>query len=203
MLYSRSVSAASWIDGQYLPVVQAGGPLVSTCFVIFGAAIRPDGTASGSLARRVEGALRLADEAPARMFLATGGVGRYGAAEAHVIRDLLVAAGVDGREILVEDQAADTLESVRFCDGILRLRSDIDLLVPCTSRYHVPRCALLFRLLGYRVRVGRMPADLPYLGWRKWTAYVLKECLVLPYDALLLLLRTRIGSPPPGAALRP
>ncbi len=171
---------------------------MSIYFVIFGAAIRPDGTASGSLVRRVEGALRLAREVPARMFLATGGVGRYGPAEAQVIRDLLVAAGIDEREILVEDQASDTLESVVFCDKILCRRDDINVLVPCSSRYHVPRCALLLRLAGYRVRVGRMPADRPYLGWIKWAAYVLKECIALPYDALLLLLRTGIGTRRPA-----
>jgi uncharacterized SAM-binding protein YcdF (DUF218 family) len=167
---------------------------VSICFVIFGAALRPDGTASGSLVRRVEGALALACAVPARLFLATGGVGRYGPAEAEVIGDLLVAAGVDGREILVESQASDTLESALLCDRILRRRDDIELIVPCTSRYHVPRCAVLLRLLGYRVRIGRMPADRPYVGWRKWAAYVLKECIALPWDVLLLLLRTRIGT---------
>ena len=166
---------------------------MSICFVIFGAAIRPDGTASGSLVRRVEGALSLARAAPARLFLATGGVGRYGPAEAEIIRDLLVASGVEGREILLESQASDTLESVLFCDAILHRRDDIMLLVPCTSRYHIPRCALLLRLLGYRVRIGRMPADRRFLGWRKWSVCVLKECIALPWDALLLVLRTRIG----------
>lgn len=63
----------------------------------------------------------------------------------------------------------------------------MDLLVPCSSGYHNPRCALLFRLLGYRVRIGAMPPDLPHLGVLKWGTYVLKECLALPYDAVLLL----------------
>jgi uncharacterized SAM-binding protein YcdF (DUF218 family) len=158
-------------------------------FVIFGAAVRPDGTPSGSLTRRVEGAVALARDVRARVFLATGGIGRYGPAEASVIRDLLIAAGVAQQEILIEDQATDTLQSVLLCHDILRRRSDVESIVPCSSGYHNLRCALLFRLLGYRVRIGRMPADLPHLGFWKWSRYLLKEVIALPYDAALLLLR--------------
>jgi uncharacterized SAM-binding protein YcdF (DUF218 family) len=156
-------------------------------FVIFGAAVRADGTPSGSLIRRTEGALALAKDVRPRMFLATGGVGRYGPAEAYVIRDLLLAADTQQQEILIEDQAKDTLQSILFCHVILRSRADVELLMPCSSGYHNPRCALLFRMLGYRVRIGRMPPDLPHIGPWKWGRYVLKEILALPYDAALLL----------------
>src|SRR5882757_3699031 len=158
-------------------------------FVIFGAAVLSDGTPSGSLMRRVEGALALASDQRPRMFLGTGGVGRHGPAEARVIHDLLLAAGVPEQEILIEDEASDTLQSVLLCHAILRRRTDVDFLVICSSGYHNVRCALLFRILGYPVRIGRMPPDLPYLGFWKWSRYVLKEALVLPYDVLLLLLR--------------
>jgi len=162
---------------------------MNTYFVIFGSAVRADGTPSGSLARRVEGALVLARTTPQRMFVGTGGVGRHGPAEAHVIRDLLVAAGIEPNDILIEDQALDTLQSVLLCDAILRPRKDVGLIVPCSSSYHNLRCALLFRMLGYRVRIGRVPSDLPHLGPTKWGAYVFKELFALPYDAVLLSLR--------------
>jgi uncharacterized SAM-binding protein YcdF (DUF218 family) len=160
---------------------------MATYFVIFGAAVRADGKPSGSLARRVEGALALAKDVRPRVFLATGGVGRYGPAEAEVIRDLLLAAGVQEKEVLIENRATDTLQSVLFCHTILRGRSDVDLLVPCSSNYHNFRCALLFRMLGYRIRIGRMPAELSRLGPWKWSRYVAKEILATPYDAALLL----------------
>jgi vancomycin permeability regulator SanA len=158
-------------------------------FVIFGAAVLPGGMPSGSLSRRVEGALALARNQRPRMFLGTGGVGRNGPAEARVIRNLLIAADVPEQEILIEEEARDTLQSVLLCDAILCRRTDIDILVMCSSGYHNVRCALLFRILGYRVRIGRMPPDLPHLGFWKWSRYVLKEALALPYDMLLLLLR--------------
>ncbi len=167
---------------------------MSKYFVIFGAAVLPDGRPSGTLVRRVQGALALARDVPDRVFLATGGVGRYGTAEAHLSRKLLLAAGAEPQEILIEDQAADTLQSALFCDTILRLRGDVDQLVICTSTYHIPRCALLFSILGYPVRIGRMPSDLPHVGLRKWIVCVLKECLATPYDASLLLTRILAGT---------
>jgi uncharacterized SAM-binding protein YcdF (DUF218 family) len=157
--------------------------------VILGAAVRQDGTPSGSLSRRVEGALAFAHSVGSAKFLATGGVGRYGPAEALVIRDLLRARGIRDEDILVEDRATDTLESILNCDAILRSREDVDVVVPCTSRYHVARCALLFVLLGYRVRWPSMPADRRHIGTWKWLSYWLKELVATPYDALLLLFK--------------
>ena len=166
---------------------------MSIYFVIFGAAVRRDGKPSATLEHRVDNALALARGVPDRMFLATGGVGRYGPAEAHIIRDRLIAQGVDPGEIIIEDRATDTLESAIFCDRILRRRTDVALLVPCSSGYHNPRCALLLRILGYPVRAMRVPSDLGFVGMRSWTLYVAKEMLALPYDAALLLVKRIAG----------
>jgi uncharacterized SAM-binding protein YcdF (DUF218 family) len=165
---------------------------VTVYFVIFGAAVGPDGAPSGTLARRIEGALALARDVRPRFFLATGGTGRSGLAEARVIQSVLLAAGVQEQEVIVEDQATDTLQSVLFCHEILRRRNDVDDLVACSSFYHNFRCASLLRMLGYRVRIGRMPADLPHLRWWTWSRYVLKEILATPYDAALLLFHRAI-----------
>jgi uncharacterized SAM-binding protein YcdF (DUF218 family) len=160
---------------------------LSTYLIIFGAAVRADGTPSGSLVRRVQGALAFAPMVAGPKYVVTGGVGRYGPAEACVMQEMLIRDGVKPEDITVEDKARDTLESVRFCDVILRTRSDVDQVVPCTSRYHLPRCALLLRMLGYKVRVPEMPADRPDLPLKKWLFFLLKEVLALPYDALLMI----------------
>ena len=159
---------------------------MSTYLIIFGAAVRADGTPSGTLARRVQGALAFAQKLASPKFITTGGVGRHGPAEALVMRDMLMHHGVSPDDIIVEDKARDTMDSVRLCDFILKARGDVGEVVPCTSRYHIPRCALLFRMIGYTVRVPQMPADRPHLAMRKWLLFVLKEFISLPYDALLL-----------------
>ncbi len=165
---------------------------MSVYLIIFGAAVRADGSPSGSLERRVEGALRYAGTIANARFIATGGVGRFGSAEAEVIRAMLLRAGIRDEDILVDDQSRDTLESIERCHAMLLKQSDVESVVPCTSAYHVPRCSILLRLLGYRTLVIDMPADRPHLPLRKWTWFVFKELLALPYDVLLLILRERI-----------
>jgi vancomycin permeability regulator SanA len=171
--------------------MDGNGAVLSIYLIIFGAAVRPDGTASGSLARRVQGALAAAKALDSPIFLATGGVGRYGPAEAIVMRIMLLAAGIPDERILVEDKAFDTLDSVRRCHLILQQRADAELVIPCTSNYHTPRCAWLLRLLGYRVKIAAMPGDGQSLGFGKLLLYVVKEILVTPYDLLLLLFQMR------------
>ena len=159
---------------------------MSIYFVIFGAAVRADGQPSGTLRRRVEGALTAARGVAGARFLCTGGAGATGFIEAEVVREMLLSAGTPGEAILLEPQARDTLQSVRLCDALLRGRDDVEWVAPCTSRYHIPRCALLLRILGWRVRIVAMPGDRGQLPLSKLLWYWLKEMLALPYDVALL-----------------
>jgi uncharacterized SAM-binding protein YcdF (DUF218 family) len=167
---------------------------MSTYFVIFGAAVEADGTPSGTVQRRVEGALAAARGVAGARFLPTGGAGANGVVEAEVMRRLLREAGVPARAILVEGRAKDTLQSAFLCDALLKQAGDADLLVPCTSRYHLPRCALLLHLLGWRVRIPAMPGDFRHLPFPLFVRYWAKEALALPYDTMLMLAR-RSGAP--------
>lgn len=159
-------------------------------FLIFGAAVRPDRTPSGTLLRRIQGALTAASGSPGARFLCSGGAGASGHVEADVMRDLLLQAGVAPDAILMEREGRDTLHQVRLCSAILHAAGDVEEVVPCTSRYHVPRCAILLRALGWRVRTAPMPGDWGLLPARKYLWYHLKEVAALPYD-LALLLATR------------
>jgi uncharacterized SAM-binding protein YcdF (DUF218 family) len=154
--------------------------------IIFGAAVGPDGKPSGSLSRRIQGALRTSEGHPDCLFLATGGRGKHGPAEGEVIAAELISQGIPQSRILIESRARDTLESVLYCHEILRGYPN-GLIIACSSNYHNPRCATLLRLLGHHVHVERMPPDLPYLGWRKLITYLAKELIAFPYDALLML----------------
>lgn len=156
--------------------------------VIFGAAVRADGSASGSLRRRCEHAAALAASWPDAWWLATGGLGRHGPAEALVMREVLVSLGVPAARVLLEDQARDTLQSVRLCSTILRSRGDVDAVLACSSGYHAPRCALLLRLAGWPARATAPTSDRRCLGTAKWLRYLLKECIATPWDALLMLM---------------
>jgi uncharacterized SAM-binding protein YcdF (DUF218 family) len=158
--------------------------------IIFGARVAR-GRPSPTLEHRIDGALAYGADRPDLIFLPTGGVGEGGEAEAEVVARVLAEAGIPPGRILVEPRGRDTLESVRFCHALLAARGDCRSLVCCTSAYHQPRCALLLRLLGYRVIAAPMPSR--PLPPRVHAVQVAKELAATPYDALLLLARRLAG----------
>lgn len=163
--------------------------MIPDWLIIFGAAVREDGAPSGSLLRRLEGALALSRGLPDPAFFVTGGQGKAGPPEAHVMRDWLIARGVPPASILVDDRSGDTLASVLACAQALKGRTER--VIVCSSGYHNPRCAVLLSLLGFKAEIPRMPPDRPALGLAKFAYYVCREVVALPWDALLLLVRRK------------
>jgi uncharacterized SAM-binding protein YcdF (DUF218 family) len=164
---------------------------MSVCLIIFGAAVRADGKPSGTLSRRVEGALSAAKAFSDVIFMPTGGAGKNGIVEADTIANLLRAAGVEETAIVCERRATDTFESVLYCDRLLRQIDSVESVAPCTSRYHIVRCGILFRLLGWKVRDVTMPSDWGHLSRLKLLTYYCKEFISTPYDILLVLTGAR------------
>jgi uncharacterized SAM-binding protein YcdF (DUF218 family) len=160
--------------------------LPHTYYIVFGAAVRPDGRPSGTLARRIEGAIAASRTARSPMFLVTGGQGRFGPPEADVMHDILVARGIPATSILRDVQSHDTMSSAINCAQILRDQGDFDRVFVCTSPYHIPRCRLLFKLLGIATLAAPMPTDLPGLGMVKLTYYGLRELVAIPIDIFYL-----------------
>jgi len=165
-------------------------------YIIFGAAVKPDGSPSGTLARRVRGAWQLSSRSSQAKFIVTGGQGEHGPTEAQVMKTLLLERGVSEQQIIVEENANDTLQSVFNCAGILRERGDdVQEVIICSSPYHNYRCQMLFHMLGIPCQRGEMPSDRPALGLRKWLYYYLREAAAVPWDVLhmyfLRLVRNR------------
>ena len=94
-------------------------------FVIFSAAVKPDGSPSGTLERRVNGAWNLSLCSSEAKFLVTGGRGKYGPTEAHVMKKLLLALGAEEHQIILEEKSLDTLDSVLHCSEIIKNEKNI------------------------------------------------------------------------------
>ena len=169
---------------------------MSVYFVIFGAAVREDGSPSGTLCRRVQGALTAAQGVELARYMPTGGAGAGGHIEADAINKLLLQAGVPDDAIISERLARDTLDSVRRCDALLRAAADAEWVTPCTSFYYLPRCVILFRAMGWKVRWAPMYSDRGALPLWKLLFYILKEMAALPYDLLLLVLSRKLAGYP-------
>jgi uncharacterized SAM-binding protein YcdF (DUF218 family) len=155
--------------------------------VIFGAAVRPDGSPSGTLRRRVAGAAAFAAQFPAATFIPTGGVGRFGPSEASVMTELLRWHANPAWAIVLEETGTDTLSSVRAVRRLLRRHAIKGPVYAATSAYHLPRCLLLLWLAGIPAQ-RCPPPTAPATGnrWRRWYSR-LREVPAIPYDAALVL----------------
>lgn len=171
----------AWGDG--LPVV------------IFGAKLKPDGTPTRTLRLRVVAAHAFGRQQGRVVYVPTGGPSPpSGRREADVMADMLRAMGVPSDAIMVEDTAPDTLASVIRCTRLLRGRGYTGPVAVASSAYHLPRCRLLMRMMGWRVmRVPPPDAPAAQRPGRRWF-WRLREGAALPWDALSLAwcrLRTR------------
>jgi uncharacterized SAM-binding protein YcdF (DUF218 family) len=157
-----------------------------TPIIIFGAAVRPDGSPSLALRRRVEAAARFGTGLPDALYLPTGTKGRHGEAECRVMARLLREMGVAEASILEEPTGTDTFSSVLACLRLLRGLGHAGPVHAATSRYHLPRCLLLLRLAGVRA----WPVPIGPSGGRRWMRrwyWRLREVPAIPYDAALML----------------
>lgn len=139
--------------------------------VVFGAAVRPDGRASPALARRTDHAARLWRRGEVDAVLASGGLGRHPPTEARVMYDRLVAAGVDPRHILRDEEATTTMATARFVARLARERPDLRRFVVVTDRCHAPRARLALWGHGVRASASCPPVTTPrpdrVRAWRR------------------------------------
>ena len=147
--------------------------------LVLGAAVRPDGTASPTLALRVAHAVALWRAGEVERICLTGGQGRHGAPEAHVARALALAAGVPPDALLVEDRSVTTFENIAFARPLLD-----GPIVLVSNRWHLPRARLIAALLGMAVSGSGPRGRLPR---RKVAVAVLREVGATPLSALRAL----------------
>jgi uncharacterized SAM-binding protein YcdF (DUF218 family) len=156
--------------------------------IIFGAAVRPDGSPTGTLRRRVQSAWLFGrDRADVDYIVAGGSLGGR-PPEWMAMRRLLMELGVPAERIIVEPHGSDTLSEVRNCLALLRARNASEVWL-ATSRYHQPRCRLLFRLMGLATEIVPALPDRPELPLWRLLYFWAREIAALPYDALLALLK--------------
>ena len=91
--------------------------------VVLGARVDADGGPSATLRARVEHAVKVLGRSPrGTVMLFSGGVGRFGASEASVARDLAVQLGVPTERCLLEEESHSTVQNVAFSLEVLRRR---------------------------------------------------------------------------------
>lgn len=116
----------------------------------------------------------------------TGGGGRFARDrknEAHRIRDWLLAAGVPGEDILVEDQARNTRENAAFTAPILEKEFPDGRFILVTSAFHMRRAVRCFEKEGIKVRP--FPADYRTGSRPSWTDLIVPGASAIEFWTIL------------------
>lgn len=166
----------------------AGGGLHA--IVIFGAAVRADGRASPSLARRTLYAVAAARADPAAPVFCSGAAGQAPRSEASVMAQLLAENGIDPGRLTLDEASRDTLQSAVAAARFVRRRSLAGCLV-CTDTYHVPRVRMLLAALGVASIAGPTAKGRAGVRRRDWRRMRLREAAAYPYDWAVVRLRRR------------
>lgn len=102
---------------------------------------------------RYEKALEIMRQGGARLLIVSSGglpTGSAGLTEAEIVRNLLVAQGIDARRLIAETRSRNTRENALYSAEILAAEGcDAPLLI--TSALHMPRAEAAFRRVGVAV----------------------------------------------------
>lgn len=162
----------AWVDG---PVVT----------VVLGAPVERNLYAGPTLEARVQHAVSGLREDG--VMLVSGGVGRYGRAEALVGCHVAKHLGVERENCLVEDQSHSTLESVEFSLALLKKKYPEGFhVILVADPYQLPRARRLFERLSGETVGTRPVLDGPrYLQWPERIGCTLREVPALAKDLLV------------------
>ena len=141
------------------------------CAIVLGAKVMADGSPSPALARRVAHAVELARRGQVRHLLMSGGAVNHPLPEAHIMRALALAAGIEAERLHVEDRSRNTIGNARCAAPIIAAHGWTRLLL-VTDSFHLPRARLIFR--HHRLVVTGSGARPQRIGG-EWIAAHLRE----------------------------
>ena len=134
------------------------------CAIVLGAKVNSDGSPSPALARRVAHAVDLARAGRVGHLLMSGGPVNHPVPEAHVMRDLAIAAGLAAGRVHVEECSRDTIGNARHCLPIIAAQG-WGRLVVVTDSFHLPRTRLIFAAHGLTASASGVRPDRISAEW--------------------------------------
>ena len=116
--------------------------------IVLGSQVKPSGPALVTR-YRLDEAYRYAAENPETIIIVSGGQGsNEPASEASVMRDYLIAKGIDESRILMEDKSTNTSENLQFCSTLYPELTDSSVGI-VSSNFHIFRALAIARKSGY------------------------------------------------------
>ncbi len=117
--------------------------------LVLGAAVRPDGSPSPALTRRVRHAVALWQAGRVGLLVLSGGARTHPRTEAEVMARICREAGVPEKALLMETRALTTEDNMRLALPMLDDLGCRDVVI-VTDRYHAARARLVARRAGLR-----------------------------------------------------
>lgn len=146
--------------------------------IVLGAMVRPDGSPSPAMARRVARGVRLIQEGRAGHLLMSGGAVRHPVPEASVMRSIALDLGVPADRLHVEEASLNTIGNALLSRPMVEEKGWTRLAV-VTDACHMARSLYIFRRLGLTVRPEpAWPEERPRGEW--YAAWV-REAFALPW----------------------
>lgn len=142
-----ALSAAALILFVYYQETHLPPVYPSDAIIVLGAQVKPDGTPSVALERRLTAALEAYRESP-QLIIVCGAQGQNEPmAEGDLMREWLLEKGVPPEHVVAETTSFNTRENLTYSKAIMEERGLSEALV-VTSDYHVPRALALCSQLG-------------------------------------------------------
>ncbi len=174
---------------QRISTPSATGPAISSdtpLIVVFGAAVKPDGEPTPTLARRIGYAKQAALAMPDALAFCSGRTPKStGVSEAFVIKREL-SRDLDPARLILDEASRDTLQTVLAATRFRR-KEGLGTVYVCTDRYHIPRCRMLFRMVGVPTRAVATPPEREDVPRAQRRRNHLREAAAIPYDAVAML----------------
>lgn len=124
-------------------------PATGDCLLLFGKHA-PDGRMDADFAARVARVAALWHSRPPRRIVLLGGAALGHPSEARTAHAALLAAGLPAdAPFLFEEASRDTLQNLRHARDLLTAEGERGRVTLVSSRYHLARCALFARQLGF------------------------------------------------------
>lgn len=181
MAYAGIVAMVYWKE-THVPEADDYGAIV-----VLGAQVKPDGVPSVQLQWRLDTAAALWKEKPVYVVTCGAQGTNEPAPEGEVMRDYLIAQGVEESMILVDATSYNTRQNIRHAAELLKDTGVTKILI-VTSDYHLPRAMALAKDEGLEATGKGSPCKNDIYNWSKnhfrealsWVKYWGQKYLNLP-----------------------
>ena len=133
-------------------------PQRADAIVVFAGGVGESGKAGQGYEERVQYAVQLYKDGYAPYMIFSSGY-TYALQEAEVMKALAISLGISPERIILEKQAANTYENVKFVSQILNKKGWHSILL-VSSPYHMKRTSLVFRKVANNINLIHTP--IPY-----------------------------------------